>query len=134
MLRFSAVSRIASTGSQLVTSRFVLPPSTAFLNVASKYICSSSSITRFPPQFRRTSIEIRITSPCCLGARFATSNLPLFAPVPATDDPIVQKRISNWLFGCCGLVFGMVVLGGITRLTRSGLSMVHLRTLYGGCM
>lgn len=35
-----------------------------------------------------------------------------------------HKAISNWLFACSGLVFGMVVIGGLTRLTKSGLSMV----------
>lgn len=34
-----------------------------------------------------------------------------------------QRRVGIWLFGCTGWVFSMVVLGGITRLTRSGLSM-----------
>lgn len=37
-----------------------------------------------------------------------------------------QKQVSAWLFLCAGMVFTMVVLGGITRLTRSGLSMVKL--------
>lgn len=32
-----------------------------------------------------------------------------------------------WLIGCGGLVAGMVVLGGVTRLTGSGLSMVKWR-------
>lgn len=35
-----------------------------------------------------------------------------------------EKTVSLWLFGVSGLVFTMVVLGGVTRLTRSGLSMV----------
>lgn len=34
------------------------------------------------------------------------------------------KTIGWWLVGCSGMVFGAVVLGGVTRLTRSGLSMV----------
>ncbi|KAL2630335.1 hypothetical protein R1flu_015021 [Riccia fluitans] len=34
-----------------------------------------------------------------------------------------QKKVAGWLFGCSGWVFSMVVLGGVTRLTRSGLSM-----------
>ncbi|BBN09835.1 heme a synthase [Marchantia polymorpha subsp. ruderalis] len=34
-----------------------------------------------------------------------------------------QRRVALWLFGCSGWVFSMVVLGGVTRLTRSGLSM-----------
>jgi cytochrome c oxidase assembly protein subunit 15 len=30
-----------------------------------------------------------------------------------------------WIAGCTATVFGMVVVGGLTRLTESGLSMVH---------
>ncbi|XP_067276986.1 cytochrome c oxidase assembly protein COX15 homolog isoform X1 [Pseudorasbora parva] len=42
-------------------------------------------------------------------------------PIPnaATD-----RVIGRWLLGCSGLVLGAVVLGGVTRLTESGLSMV----------
>lgn len=37
--------------------------------------------------------------------------------------PHAQKRVGIWLFCCGAWVFSMVVLGGVTRLTRSGLSM-----------
>lgn len=41
-------------------------------------------------------------------------------------DPLGSDRgIALWLFGCSALVFGMVTLGGLTRLTKSGLSMVE---------
>ena len=36
-----------------------------------------------------------------------------------------------WLFAMAGLVFTMVIVGGITRLTGSGLSMVEWRPLMG---
>ena len=36
-----------------------------------------------------------------------------------------------WLGGCALLVFVMVVLGGVTRLTHSGLSMVEWQPLMG---
>lgn len=36
-----------------------------------------------------------------------------------------QKAIIIWLFSGCLLIWGMVVVGGITRLTHSGLSMVN---------
>eukprot|EP00249_Psilotum_nudum_P004976 c18470_g1_i1 orf=155-1531(+) len=36
-----------------------------------------------------------------------------------------QKKVAWWLFGCSAWVFSMVVLGGLTRLTRSGLSMTE---------
>jgi len=38
---------------------------------------------------------------------------------PAT--PSDRRATAAWLFFCCWLVFLMVVLGGITRLTHSGL-------------
>ncbi|XP_050365186.1 cytochrome c oxidase assembly protein COX15-like [Argentina anserina] len=37
--------------------------------------------------------------------------------------PRAQKMIGIWLFGSAAWVFSMVILGGATRLTRSGLSM-----------
>ena len=42
-----------------------------------------------------------------------------------------QKPIAIWLLICCATVFGMVVLGGVTRLTGSGLSMVQWAPILG---
>src|ERR1044071_6689511 len=45
-----------------------------------------------------------------------------------------QKRplaISNWLLAVAGLVFLMVVVGGITRLTESGLSITERKPVSG---
>ncbi len=42
-----------------------------------------------------------------------------------------QKAIAVWLFICCATIFAMVVLGGVTRLTGSGLSMVEWEPLMG---
>jgi heme A synthase len=36
------------------------------------------------------------------------------------------QAVARWLFFNCGMVWLMVALGGITRLTGSGLSMVPL--------
>lgn len=50
----------------------------------------------------------------------------------STDPTIAHRRsIATWLFTCCGLVFVMVIVGAITRLTESGLSMVEWRPLIG---
>jgi len=35
-----------------------------------------------------------------------------------------KKAVGYWMLGSAGLVFGIVVLGGLTRLTESGLSIV----------
>jgi cytochrome c oxidase assembly protein subunit 15 len=47
------------------------------------------------------------------------------------SDTNNNKQVAYWLLVCCALVFTMVVLGGVTRLTGSGLSMVDWRPLMG---
>lgn len=42
-----------------------------------------------------------------------------------------QKIMAIWLFVCCAAIFFMVVLGGVTRLTGSGLSMVEWAPIMG---
>ncbi|MEH6519097.1 MAG: COX15/CtaA family protein [Halioglobus sp.] len=42
-----------------------------------------------------------------------------------------DRQISNWLLFCAAVIFGMIVLGGVTRLTDSGLSMVEWKPLMG---
>ncbi|KAG4065823.1 hypothetical protein HA402_012501 [Bradysia odoriphaga] len=45
-------------------------------------------------------------------------------------EPVKSKKIVGyWLLGCSGMVFTAVVLGGVTRLTESGLSMVNWKLL-----
>lgn len=46
---------------------------------------------------------------------------------PSGDD----RAVAAWLLVCCVMVFIMVVLGGATRLTDSGLSMVRWKPLFG---
>ncbi len=46
-------------------------------------------------------------------------------------NPEQDRAIAQWLLLCCGLVFAMVVLGGVTRLTGSGLSMVDWKPVTG---
>ena len=42
-----------------------------------------------------------------------------------------DRALVSWLFGMVGLVAIMVVIGGVTRLTGSGLSMVEWRPIIG---
>ena len=42
-----------------------------------------------------------------------------------------RRQVAGWLLVCCALVFAMVVVGGVTRLTRSGLSIVEWEPLIG---
>ena len=42
-----------------------------------------------------------------------------------------DHAVGLWLLICCAMVFAMVILGGITRLTGSGLSIMEWRPLMG---
>ena len=39
--------------------------------------------------------------------------------------------VAMWLFACCALIFVMVVVGGVTRLTLSGLSITEWKPVVG---
>jgi cytochrome c oxidase assembly protein subunit 15 len=41
------------------------------------------------------------------------------------------RAVAVWLFACCALVFAMVVVGGVTRLTHSGLSITEWQPVVG---
>jgi cytochrome c oxidase assembly protein subunit 15 len=46
-----------------------------------------------------------------------------------TNNP--QRAVAWWLFACCAMVFLTMVVGGVTRLTHSGLSIVEWKPLIG---
>lgn len=66
-----------------------------------------------------------------------SSTAPVAAPHPSAvavegtrargDAP--SRAVLTWLIACAGMVFVMVVLGGLTRLTDSGLSMMAWKPL-----
>ncbi|MDQ6621537.1 MAG: COX15/CtaA family protein [Pseudomonadota bacterium] len=41
------------------------------------------------------------------------------------------RGVAAWLFTCCALVFAMIVVGGVTRLTHSGLSITEWQPVVG---
>jgi hypothetical protein len=64
------------------------------------------------------------------GRRTATTAA---SPPAYVDGVRVEKRrvVGAWLLGTGSMVFGTVVLGGLTRLTESGLSIVDWRPITG---
>ncbi len=54
--------------------------------------------------------------------------------MPALPDQMsdqTRKQVAAWLLLCCFMIFAMVILGGVTRLTGSGLSMVEWDPIFG---
>src|SRR2546428_605786 len=50
------------------------------------------------------------------------------APAAARAE---DRAVAYWLLACCALVLAMVVVGGVTRLTHSGLSIVEWQPIVG---
>jgi cytochrome c oxidase assembly protein subunit 15 len=63
------------------------------------------------------------------------------AVVPASVRPVAARQpasiagapraVALWLLACCVLVFAMIVVGGVTRLTHSGLSITEWQPIVG---
>ncbi len=63
---------------------------------------------------------------------------PIDFPLPRRPDPAKRsgsaanrRLVASWLFGLCAMLWVMVVLGGLTRLTGSGLSIMEWAPLSG---
>jgi len=54
------------------------------------------------------------------------SKLSTSAPTGVATDK-VHPAVSAWIFGMGVMVAGMVTVGGVTRLTKSGLSMTSCK-------
>ncbi|KAK9465662.1 cytochrome oxidase assembly protein-domain-containing protein [Lipomyces arxii] len=67
------------------------------------------------------------------GIRRAVEATP--SPTTSTATPagrvVTDKKVGYWLIGSACLVFGIVILGGLTRLTESGLSITEWKPIAG---
>jgi heme a synthase len=61
---------------------------------------------------------------------FSIKIKPRSAPKPKRR-PVPPTRIARWLFICAGSVFVMAIIGAITRLTESGLSITEWNPVIG---
>jgi heme a synthase len=64
----------------------------------------------------------------------STSTTAIPKPVEGATADLAEGKlgaVATWLFACCALIFLMVVIGGITRLTLSGLSITEWKPVGG---
>lgn len=81
------------------------------------------STTFFSPSVRRLTTAA-FDANAALASRSAASE-------PPTTSASIPRSLPNWLFGCSALVFGIVIIGGLTRLTESGLSITEWEPITG---
>lgn len=63
--------------------------------------------------------------------RSGRDNLTSMPGCPEQVEDTARKQVAGWLALCCFMIFAMVILGGVTRLTGSGLSMVEWDPIFG---
>lgn len=131
------VTRCTQTGRQSLLGAGMSPHSPSFRSFVSKSKSSLAPSALFPTQtvtLWQNLLRNRFVASGVSGARVrgmarwmsTESGGKGAGPKGANDG---DKGVSNWLLGVSGLVFGMVVIGGLTRLTKSGLSMTDWKLL-----
>ncbi|KAK8850629.1 hypothetical protein IAR55_004548 [Kwoniella newhampshirensis] len=87
------------------------------------------------PLTRPTSRPFRLPyfTPSARSTYFYPSHTFSFPRSISTTPPPPQipRSLPYWLYGCSAVVFGIIVIGGLTRLTESGLSIVEWQPLTG---
>ncbi|KAI0356713.1 COX15-CtaA-domain-containing protein [Trametes cingulata] len=123
--RSAALSKFPRQGSfrllhqATTTSRVAQASSRAWLKPSSLW--SSSRAFTLRAAAPRRPFDPRFFSANAAHAEAATAELPVLSP-PA---------VGGWLLASAGLVFAVIVVGGITRLTESGLSITEWRPITG---
>lgn len=64
-------------------------------------------------------------------ATFAPAEGSAAATATSETTRTIPKSLPYWLFGCSALVFGILIIGGLTRLTESGLSITEWNLVTG---
>jgi len=143
-LRWKAIAKELS--SVISTQRRGLSRGTIPFRVGTQ--CQSNGLTKTPPawSFPRqcrgysalSQSQTSTSSTVAPTSRRATRFDPRFfsSNANATQEtnqlPVLSSPgVGGWLMGSAGLVFAVIVVGGITRLTESGLSITEWKPITG---
>lgn len=114
-------------------SRFFFMKNRSIFQALHMNTCKPLSAKRFPmlnsktffnKSFSTASIEAKSTE-------LSKSILSVNTGSKGKYPPISKNYVGYWLFGTSSLIFGIVVLGGLTRLTESGLSITEWKPITG---
>ncbi|CCD23339.1 Cox15p NDAI_0B03040 [Naumovozyma dairenensis CBS 421] len=88
-------------------------------------LMKTSPFTKTIP--RSFSLSSKFSNPTTIAANATATT----TPVVSEESLKTAKSVAYWLIGTSGLVFGIVILGGLTRLTESGLSITEWKPVAG---
>jgi cytochrome c oxidase assembly protein subunit 15 len=100
-------------------------------SLISKSFRSHFTSLPLPANIRRTAqvfprLRNRIRGPSNLSISFLSTTARPLEPSKSRFPTLSDKVVAYWLLGSAASVFGIVVFGGLTRLTESGyVSFVH---------
>ncbi|XP_035898794.1 cytochrome c oxidase assembly protein COX15 homolog [Anopheles stephensi] len=115
-------SCIARTGSNKFAPLKTISPA------ARSFVSNSSSLLVKSYGGGFTFRDATKNSLLTIGRTLRTTPISRYCTKPSVPEK-GAKTVGYWLLGCSGMVFVAVVLGGVTRLTESGLSMVTWKLL-----
>jgi len=122
----------------LSKSKFFFSKNLFVLNTLAQTRISNFSIAskrpaRFTQVFHNlTTKRCVVTTPAVAKRSFSQMVADAGKTQVVRADPVISKStVGYWLLGTSGLVFGIVVLGGLTRLTESGLSITEWKPVTG---
>src|SRR5690606_29516110 len=72
-----------------------------------------------------------IAAPDCAASVQRLVNAVMLQAVLSAPQTRRETAVAAWLYACCAAIFLMVVIGGVTRLTESGLSIAEWSPLIG---
>ena len=107
-----------------------LKPSLASLSRSSAPTWTQSMLKRPGLWSPNRHLALRAAAPRrTFDPRFFSSNA---AEIPAAELPVISPpSVGVWLIGSAALVLTVIVVGGVTRLTESGLSITEWRPIAG---
>lgn len=83
----------------------------------------------FPRALSRRRLTLQSSNVELLNNGAQAKVLPVSSPARQRETP--GRAVGYWLLGTAGLVYSIVVLGGLTRLTESGLSITEWKPVTG---
>ncbi|KAL7317105.1 Cytochrome c oxidase assembly protein cox15 [Mucor circinelloides] len=105
----------------------VLTPSARFASLSSRALSTRSLLQQTHFQIPKKSL---LSSN--VHQRFMTTAVkPAAASTTAAATKVTKPAVAYWLYFNAGMVFAIVVVGGLTRLTESGLSITEWNVISG---
>lgn len=117
---FTKNTSVLNTLAKSSSVRLSLAPRVSPLAQLWSRLTFSKSYSTLRPNFAKTNF-----------ARYSSTATPLVNAARKVAPVVSSKIIGYWLISTSGLIFGIVVIGGLTRLTESGLSITEWKPVTG---